>query len=107
MNSATLIRECRHRAGLTLRQLAERANTSPATLSAYEHGRVVPRVDTLSRIVHAAGFVLDGSLARRRRDAYGGPESKGDELAAVIDLAFAFPFRRQGDLEYPPFGAAR
>jgi transcriptional regulator with XRE-family HTH domain len=56
---ATLvILEARERAGLTQTELARRAGTSRPTLSAYEHGRVSPTVDTFERILHAAGFRL-------------------------------------------------
>lgn len=102
MDAAVVIRECRTRAGLTLKELAERAGTSATTLSAYEHGRVVPRVDTLNRICRAAGFALDDRLVRRRtRGSNGGTKER--ELRNVLELAFAFPFRKTGDLRYPPF----
>ncbi len=104
MNAARVLRECRHKAGLTLRQLAEWADTSPATLSAYEHGRVVPRVDTFDRIVRAAGFALDDRPVRRRTRGTEDWDTKDVELQRVLELAFAFPFRKQGELTYPPFG---
>ena len=104
MDAATTIRTCRRRSGLTLHQLAEWAGTSAATLSAYEHGRVVPRVDTLNRIVRAAGFALDGKLVPRRTRGTDDGVTKDRELQSVLGLAFAFPFRKQGDLTYPPFG---
>ena len=50
---------------------AERADTSPATLSAYEHGQVVPHVDTLTRIVRRGGFYSGRQLMRRHT---AGPE---------------------------------
>jgi transcriptional regulator with XRE-family HTH domain len=102
VNAAATLRLARARSGLTLRALAERAGTSHATLSAYEHERVVPTVATLDRIVRAAGFALDASLARRAGE--GEPMARGDELAAVLDLAEAFPARHAPRLEFPPFG---
>lgn len=104
MHVATLLRRCRQEAGLTLRELAERAGTSHATVSAYEHGRVVPGTETLLRLVDAAGFALDLELAPRRRDGVGGPGTKGDELVAVLDLASRFPARHDPELRYPVFG---
>jgi transcriptional regulator with XRE-family HTH domain len=101
MNAATLLRRARIRSGLTLRQLAVRAGTSHATLSAYEAGRVHPSLQTAERIVRAAGFALSVDLlplvggARRER---------GDELLQVLDLAAQFPARHALRLRYPRFG---
>lgn len=103
MNAAQILTETRDRAGLTLRELAALAGTSHATLSAYEHGRVVPRVDTLERILHAAGFALDTDLVRRRRDGFGGNGARGDELIAALRLAATFPARPKPTLDCPPF----
>lgn len=103
MNASDVVRESRLRAGLTLRSLAERANTSHATISAYESGRKVPTVETLDRIVRAAGFEIDVSLAPRVRSTLVG-QNRGDELAAVLDLAEAFPVRHEPVLNAPIFG---
>jgi transcriptional regulator with XRE-family HTH domain len=61
--SRHLIQIARHKAGLTQHQLAGRAATSQAAISAYESGRRSPSVDTLSRILAAAGFELRMRLA--------------------------------------------
>lgn len=53
--AGNLIKLARHDAGLSQRELARRARTSQATLSAYEAGRKSPSLDTLARIVRAAG----------------------------------------------------
>lgn len=45
--------------GLTQQELAARAGTSRPTLSAYEHGRKAPGVDTYERLLAAAGYRLD------------------------------------------------
>ena len=57
MDAAAVIRTARAGAGLSLRGLAGRAGTSHATLSAYEAGRVHPSIDTVGRIVGAAGYL--------------------------------------------------
>lgn len=80
--------------------MASRAGTSHATLAAYEQGRVVPGVDTLARVVSAAGFALEVSLARRCRNGLAGG-TKGDELVAVLELAEQFPARHDAELAYP------
>lgn len=102
MDAATTIRRLRQRSGLSLRALARRAGTSHATLSAYESGRKVPSVDTLDRIARAAGFDLDVAL-EPRLDAEELAD-RGDELAAVLDLAEQFPARHRGQMTYPKFG---
>jgi transcriptional regulator with XRE-family HTH domain len=61
--SRHLIRIARSRSGLTQAELAGRASTSQAAISAYESGRRSPSVATLSRILTAAGFDLRMSLA--------------------------------------------
>lgn len=53
--AGNLIKLARHDGGLSQRELARRAGTSQATLSAYESGRKSPSLDTLARIVRAAG----------------------------------------------------
>ncbi len=103
MLASRIVKECRQQAGLTLRSLAERSSTSHATISAYESGRKVPTVETLDRIVRAAGFEIDVSLAPRVRSTLVG-ENRGDELAAVLDLAEAFPVRHEPALNAPIFG---
>ena len=55
MDTASLIRNARERAGMTQAVLAERAGTSAPTISAYEHGARHPRADVLLRLLAAAG----------------------------------------------------
>jgi transcriptional regulator with XRE-family HTH domain len=57
MGSNVLLR-ARRAAGLSQAALAARAGTSRSTLSAYEHGRKCPALDTTARILAAAGFDL-------------------------------------------------
>lgn len=59
MDEARIILTARHGGGLTQRELAERAGTSQATLSAYERGAKSPSLAVAARIVRAAGFRLD------------------------------------------------
>jgi transcriptional regulator with XRE-family HTH domain len=104
MDAAATLRHTRRRAGMTLRGLAARAGTSHSTLAAYEAGRKVPTVETLDRVVRAAGYELSVELA----PSVGGadPAARGRELAEVLDLAARFPARHSSNLEFPPFGAA-
>lgn len=100
MRIATLLRRARAGSGLSLRQLAERAGTSHATLSAYEQARVDPSLPTVERILGAAGFGLGLDLVPLVIDA----RSRGAELLEVLDLAAQFPARHSHRLRYPPFG---
>jgi transcriptional regulator with XRE-family HTH domain len=106
MDAATLLRSARHRAGLSLRELALRAGTSHATLSAYEHGTKVPTVDTFARVLEAAGFTVDPELTRRVVVDPRTGLDRGDELAAVLELAEQFPARHTPTLQAPVFGRA-
>lgn len=69
MDSATMVRMARQRAGMTQAELAERAGTSAPTISAYEHGTRHPRADVLLRVLRAANSeaVLVPSSASRDR----------------------------------------
>ena len=58
MTSPNVLEQAREAAGLTQAALAERAGTSRPTLSAYEHSRKSPTLDTAGRIVGEAGFDL-------------------------------------------------
>lgn len=103
VNPAQTIRTARERAGLTQQQLAARASTSQATLSAYERGRKQPSVATLDRLLAAAGTRLAAkpvgyAVVQPTRDEL---ERRGRILRDVLDLAQSLPFRRSDELTYP------
>lgn len=104
VDAAATLRRVRLRSGLTLRALAARAATSHSTLSAYEAGRKVPTVETLDRIVRAAGYELGVELT----PAVGGIDrsARGRELAEVLELAEQFPARHAATLDFPVFPRA-
>jgi transcriptional regulator with XRE-family HTH domain len=56
--AGNLIRLARHGTGLSQRELARRAKTSQAAIAAYESGRRSPTLETLARIIRAAGLDL-------------------------------------------------
>lgn len=105
MDAARLIRTARRRAGLSLRELAERAHTSHSTLAAYEQARTTPNVDTLDRILTACGFHVDVTLAARPAEVAADPVARGRELVEVLELAAQFPARHGSALTCPRFGA--
>ena len=57
--TATLLARARDESGLTQSEVARRAGTSRPTLSAYEHGRTSPTMDTAQRVLAATGHELE------------------------------------------------
>ena len=62
-NVGSTIQQARRQAGLTQRQLADRAGTSQPAIARLEQGRASPTIATLERLAAAAGFTLRVSLA--------------------------------------------
>jgi transcriptional regulator with XRE-family HTH domain len=54
--AAALVRHARTRSGLTQRELAARAGTTQSVVGRLEAGVGSPRLDTLERLLGAAGF---------------------------------------------------
>ncbi len=101
MDAVLLITEARRRSGLSRRELARRGHTSASTLAAYESGRSVPSVATLSRLLQAAGFEAAVSL----RAAPGADErARADTIEALLSFTDELPRVRRGPLDYPVFG---
>lgn len=63
MDAARVLRQARRRAGLTQRALADKAGVPQSQIAKIESGAVVPRVDTLDRLLEACGEGLE-SLPR-------------------------------------------
>ena len=66
MDAARVLRQARRRAGLTQRQLADKAGGPQSVIARIESGGVIPRVDTLDRLLEACGEGLE-SLPRPGR----------------------------------------
>ncbi|MDQ6746689.1 MAG: helix-turn-helix domain-containing protein [Candidatus Dormibacteraeota bacterium] len=64
---ADLLRDARRRAGISQRELARRAGTSQAVISAYENALREPGVTQLQKVISAAGFDLRLTLAATPR----------------------------------------
>lgn len=58
VNAARITRYARRRAGMTQRALAHAAGVPQSTVARIETGKLAPRVDTLDRILRAAGHGL-------------------------------------------------
>lgn len=103
MDAGELLRRARSASGLSLRALADRAGTSYSTLSAYENGHKAPRLDTLERILRAAGASFTGRLDVGLE--YGNGMLRDEELMMVLDLAEEFPRKPPSPtLRMPCFG---
>jgi uncharacterized protein len=59
MNGARLLRQARRRAGLSQRALAQRTGVPQPQIARIESGAVSPRLDTLGRLLSAAGSALE------------------------------------------------
>lgn len=96
--AGSLIRRIRHDSGLKQIELARMCGIKNSVLSAYEHGRRQPGVDSLARIADAVGMEL--------RIVPSGEEMEqvraGQLLEQVLDLAEQMPYRPRPELNYPP-----
>ena len=103
MNAARALHHARRRAKLTQRQLAAATGVAQPTIARIERGLEVPRVDTLDRLVRAAGFALEAGLGAR--PPAGDAAARARELVDALDLAAAFPAEHDAELRFPRFGA--
>jgi transcriptional regulator with XRE-family HTH domain len=63
-----LLRQARTRAALSQRELARRAGTAQSVIARIERGQTSPTLETLERLLAAAGVELHASLAVKERD---------------------------------------
>jgi transcriptional regulator with XRE-family HTH domain len=102
MNPGETLRAARRRAGLSQTELAKRARTSQATISAYESGAKEPGLSTLERLLASTGHRLEllesGVVSAPSRKEI---ERRGRVLAQVLALAEALPGKRRAELRYP------
>lgn len=59
MQGARLLARVRAESGLSQDVVARRAGTSRTAVSAYEHGRKSPSLDTVERLLESSGYELD------------------------------------------------
>src|SRR5688572_22471903 len=103
MDAARVLRTARLQADLSQAELARRAGTSQATLSAYESGRKVPSLDTFERLLAETGNRLavtpgKSTVIRPSRTRHA---KTARSLLDVLALAEALPSRHAGELRYP------
>ena len=63
MIGGELVREARRRAGLTQRELAERASTTQSAIARLESGRTSPSFEQVERLLKLCGFSMIVELA--------------------------------------------
>lgn len=97
MPAAKLLRQARHAAGLSQRELSRRTGVASTLLSAYENSRRQPGADTLLRLLAATGSSL--TVSSTITDS----RSCAAQLEQVCALAMALPRRDPGPLTFPPF----
>jgi len=96
--AAALLQLARLKAGLTQRELAERAGVPPTMISAYERGKRQPTLDTLLRLLKAAGFDLRMHLE---------PYDRHDDVLADIEAARTSRERARRNRELESWRRAR
>jgi transcriptional regulator with XRE-family HTH domain len=63
MIGGELVREARKRAGLTQKELADRAATTQSAIARLESGRSTPSLESVERLLRLCGFQLIVELA--------------------------------------------
>lgn len=63
---SALLAAARHQAGLTQRELAQRAGTAQSVVARIELGQTSPTFDTLDRLIRATGHTLQLGLGEPR-----------------------------------------
>ena len=100
MDAARTIRIARERSGLSKRELARRAGTSPAAIVKYESGQMSPTVDTLNRILAVAGWRIEADLRPESTDL----KVRGEMMADLLSVVDAVAIRKPRDvMEMPRF----
>ena len=101
MTPAALIRQVRHRRGLTQAELARRAGTSQPVVSAYEQGHRDPTYTTLRRLIAAGGESLELRASTRPNTDLppaADDAEHGRRLLDVLSLADAIPSTRRSEV---------
>ena len=96
--AAGLLALARLKAGLSQRQLAERAGVPPTMISAYERDKRQPTLDTLLRMIRAAGYDL-----RMHLEAY----DDHDAVLAMQEAALTPRQRAKRRRDHKAWAAAR
>jgi transcriptional regulator with XRE-family HTH domain len=96
--AAALLQLARLKAGMSQRDLAERASVPPTMISAYERDRRQPSLTTLLGLLHAAGFELTMKLE---------PYERHDEVLGSLERNRSPSERRARDRQIEAWRQAR
>lgn len=105
--AADALRRVRGHGALTQRELADAAGTSQSVVGRIEAGLASPSVETLARLVHAAGFELKFELEPARVvdpviEAY---KPGIDQTLLIANLRLSVDERLRVNIEFSYFGA--
>jgi transcriptional regulator with XRE-family HTH domain len=92
MVGGELVREGRKRAGLTQRQLADRADTTQSAIARLEAGRTTPTLESVERLLRLCGFQLivelapydDSDIRQANAHATLSPEQRAQRLGRTV-----------------------
>jgi len=96
--AAALLQVARLKAGLSQRELAERASVPSTMISAYERDKRQPSLETLRKLLHAAGFDLSMRLV---------PLDRHDEVLEALERERSVAERRRRDRQVEAWREAR
>jgi uncharacterized protein len=96
--AAALLQLARLKAGMSQRELAERASVPTTMISAYERDKRQPTVETLLRLLRAAGFELKMGLQ---------PRDPHDDVLARLESRRSAGERRRRDRQLEAWRRAR
>lgn len=96
--AAALLQLARLKAGLSQRELAERASVPSTMISAYERDKRQPTLETLRKLLHAAGFDLSMRLE---------PFDRHDEVLEALERQRSGNERRRRDRQVEAWRQAR
>lgn len=100
MDAGHVIQIAREKSGLSKRELARRAGTSPAAIVKYESGTMSPTVDTLNRLLRVAGWEIEVQVSATSQHLV----ERGEmmcELLEIVDLVEIRPANPV--LQFPRF----
>ena len=100
MDAARIITVARERSGLSKRELARRAGTSPAAIVKYESGQMSPTVETLNRILHVAGWRVEPDLRPVIADGF----DRARVIHELLEFVHLVPMKdRPAQINFPRF----
>lgn len=68
MNRAEAMRQARERAGLTLKELTEKAQLGENTVSSWENGHCIPRVDSAVLVADVLGISVADYIGHKAKE---------------------------------------